>query len=95
MTETCGQCSTNTNGRVRFLQWPRLRKCVTLGAGPLHDLGRHRGNRRSTDCRPGPGLGSAAWCEHKLAEHRSYVVQHLEDMPDVGDSVLGDWAETG
>ena len=26
-----------------------------------------------------------AWCEQKLAEHESYVVEHLEDMPDVRD----------
>ncbi|WP_426512244.1 phosphoketolase family protein [Dactylosporangium sp. McL0621] len=26
-----------------------------------------------------------AWCEQKLAEHETYVVEHLEDMPDVRD----------
>ncbi|MFG2045186.1 phosphoketolase [Dactylosporangium sp. NPDC048998] len=26
-----------------------------------------------------------AWCERKLAEHEAYVVEHLEDMPDVRD----------
>ncbi|WP_433061374.1 phosphoketolase family protein [Dactylosporangium sp. CS-033363] len=26
-----------------------------------------------------------AWCERKLAEHETYVVEHLEDMPDVRD----------
>jgi xylulose-5-phosphate/fructose-6-phosphate phosphoketolase len=31
-----------------------------------------------------------AWCEQMLAEHQSYVVEHLEDMPAVRDWVLGD-----
>ncbi|MFI5916757.1 phosphoketolase [Dactylosporangium sp. NPDC051541] len=26
-----------------------------------------------------------AWCERKLAEHETYVVEHLEDLPDVRD----------
>jgi xylulose-5-phosphate/fructose-6-phosphate phosphoketolase len=36
-----------------------------------------------------------SWCEQKLIEHEAYVVEHLEDMPDVRDWVLGDWAIKG
>ena len=36
-----------------------------------------------------------AWCEQRLAEHSSYVVAHLEDMPEVRDWSLGDWAQQG
>ena len=35
------------------------------------------------------------WCRQRLADHQAYVVEHLQDMPDVRDWVLGDWAETG
>ncbi|WP_328463733.1 phosphoketolase family protein [Actinoplanes sp. NBC_00393] len=33
------------------------------------------------------------WCEAQLAKHEQYVVDHLEDMPEVRDWSLGDWAE--
>ncbi|MEV0570411.1 phosphoketolase family protein [Dactylosporangium sp. NPDC050588] len=36
-----------------------------------------------------------AWCERKLAEHEAYVVEHLEDLPEVRDWTLGDWAAQG
>ncbi|HKG51048.1 MAG TPA: phosphoketolase family protein [Actinomycetales bacterium] len=36
-----------------------------------------------------------AWCEQRLADHESYVVEHLEDLPEVRDWVLGDWAQQG
>ncbi|MEU4419246.1 phosphoketolase family protein [Actinoplanes sp. NPDC024001] len=34
-----------------------------------------------------------AWCEAQLAKHERYVVEHLEDMPEVRDWSLGDWAQ--
>jgi xylulose-5-phosphate/fructose-6-phosphate phosphoketolase len=36
-----------------------------------------------------------AWCESQLAKHEAYVVEHLEDMPEVRDWSLGDWAQQG
>ncbi|HET9518658.1 MAG TPA: phosphoketolase family protein [Actinoplanes sp.] len=36
-----------------------------------------------------------AWCESQLAKHEAYVVEHLEDMPEVRDWSLGDWAAEG
>ena len=35
------------------------------------------------------------WCERQLAKHETYVVEHMEDMPEVRDWTLGDWAEQG
>ncbi|MEU8817031.1 phosphoketolase family protein [Actinoplanes sp. NPDC048796] len=32
------------------------------------------------------------WCEAQLSRHAEYVVEHLEDMPEVRDWTLGDWA---
>lgn len=34
-----------------------------------------------------------AWCEAQLERHERYVVENLEDMPEVRDWSLGDWAE--
>jgi xylulose-5-phosphate/fructose-6-phosphate phosphoketolase len=31
-----------------------------------------------------------AWCEQRLVDHEAYVVEHMEDMPEVRDWVLGD-----
>jgi xylulose-5-phosphate/fructose-6-phosphate phosphoketolase len=31
-----------------------------------------------------------AWCAERLAEHERYVVEHLEDLPEVRDWVLAD-----
>jgi xylulose-5-phosphate/fructose-6-phosphate phosphoketolase len=36
-----------------------------------------------------------AWCQDMLQQHATYVVEHFEDMPEVRDWVLGDWAERG
>jgi xylulose-5-phosphate/fructose-6-phosphate phosphoketolase len=35
------------------------------------------------------------WCESQLRRHEAYVVEHLEDMPEVRDWTLGDWAARG
>jgi xylulose-5-phosphate/fructose-6-phosphate phosphoketolase len=35
-----------------------------------------------------------AWCQAQLERHEAYVVEHLEDMPEVRDWSLGDWAES-
>jgi xylulose-5-phosphate/fructose-6-phosphate phosphoketolase len=35
------------------------------------------------------------WCEEKLDEHRRYVVEHLQDLPEVRDWVLRGWAAEG
>ena len=32
------------------------------------------------------------WCEQQLERHEAYVVEHLEDVPEVRDWSLGDWA---
>jgi xylulose-5-phosphate/fructose-6-phosphate phosphoketolase len=36
-----------------------------------------------------------AWCQERLEAHEAYVVEHLADMPEVRDWVLGDWADRG
>ena len=36
-----------------------------------------------------------AWCHERLAEHEAYVVENLEDMPDVRDWALGDGSGPG
>jgi len=35
------------------------------------------------------------WCHQRLAEHEAYVVDHLEDMPDVRDWSLSDGPTSG
>lgn len=35
------------------------------------------------------------WCEQQLERHDRYVVEHLEDLPEVRDWSLGDWAARG
>jgi XFP C-terminal domain len=36
-----------------------------------------------------------AWCEQQLLQHERYVIEHLQDMPEVWDWSLGDRAEKG
>ncbi|MER6004957.1 hypothetical protein ABT120_40875 [Nonomuraea angiospora] len=36
-----------------------------------------------------------AWCEQQLLRDERYVVEHLQDMPEVRDRSLGDRAEQG
>src|SRR3954447_10366323 len=36
-----------------------------------------------------------AWCGSQLERHEAYVVEHLEDMPEVRDWTVGDWAQQG
>ncbi|MET9244598.1 hypothetical protein [Nonomuraea sp. NPDC003709] len=36
-----------------------------------------------------------AWCEQRLLRDERYVVEHLQDMPEVRDRSLGDRAEQG
>jgi hypothetical protein len=31
----------------------------------------------------------------QLTRHEAYIVEHLEDMPQVRDWALGDWAQRG
>jgi xylulose-5-phosphate/fructose-6-phosphate phosphoketolase len=38
---------------------------------------------------PAGATALKAWCEQRLAEHRAYVVERLEDMPEVRDWTLG------
>ncbi len=43
-------------------------------------------------------LGAAelkAWCQQRLADHGTYVVEHLQDMPEVRDWVLDRSTSTG
>ena len=39
---------------------------------------------------PAGGTELKAWCEQKLAEHEAYVVEHLEDLPEIRA-----WTEQG
>jgi xylulose-5-phosphate/fructose-6-phosphate phosphoketolase len=36
-----------------------------------------------------------SWCQQRLSDHESYIVEHLEDLPDVRDWVLRDRARQG
>jgi len=35
------------------------------------------------------------WCEARLAEHSAYVVEHLEDLPDIRGWVLSNPVDPG
>lgn len=43
--------------------------------------------------RPSGASELKTWCEQQLVRHEEYVVEHLEDMPEVRDWSLGDQAE--
>jgi len=43
---------------------------------------------------PSGAAALKAWCLERLAEHEAYVVEHLEDMPDVRNWALNDGSGT-
>ena len=58
------------------------------------DLDGHAGDDRGSRL-PRGASDLKAWCQRQLDRHAAYVVEHLEDMPEVRDWSLGDWAEKG